>query len=688
MTREGRLLPVHPARSLAVRWVIYISITVGLGIAALLAITVRQMDYQLQAEGASVMHLARLKTAERIDAELALVRQRLERMVETYEGSLANVSNLRSTLLAIQSRNDVGIAEEIGKRILMAGFNGALVLDEKLNVIGAERTGAELVASDAALKLHELHHELKGGIAKWGRASTVVSRFVGPLDPSFAAAFMAPIQDEYGIILAAPVLNDFAEPVGAIIAYRTLRKSEPLLMEFAASTRSIVVLQGVDKLVSLAGAQADMIRLSAPGPEGLRRAYDHGASARCAPSFPGLSICVLRANAEIERFGQQISVIGREYLEKTRKTLFVTGLAVLLVTMAILAVLAVRLVRPIRDITASVDKVASGEWRVHVGHTTRLDEIGRIARAVAAMQVSLAERDRMRQEMVRIDAINQRRLVLDGAVTRFEDGMAVVMKDISDTVHVLSETNDVLDRAARQADMQAERIRNTSLMTAKNTSVVSHTTKELSRTIHEISERLRNASGVVHMSESHARDAEARIGEIADVTVNVEEAILILQDTMADLSRLGLRASLDAAAAGEAGSMFAPLAGSVNLFAGKASEATRVIFNEMSRLAKVADGASGAIGEVKGVLGEALRETQEISVTLEEQGATTREIVEALSTSSSALASLTEAVDHLRENMSSAHDASADFVTTARRIAEDAKAIDQSLRSFLRDVVA
>lgn len=685
---ESRSIRKSLERSIAFRWIMYVTSAVFLGISAMIMVTYREMEFQLEAESKSVMALARHKTAERIDGEIGLVQLRLTRMIEGLESALLSVASQRTVQSAVQSDNDVRIAEDVGKKLVKLGFNGAIILDEHLNVIGSERTGAELVSSNLAFSLHHMRDQLKDALTKSDIPAPIIYRFVGMLDPSYAAILLGRIQHDYGIVLATPVLNDFQEPVGVIIAFRTLRRSEPQITEFSSLTRTTVALMVGDRPISIAGASNDQINLMPAGREGLMEARDLAASARCGPSFPGLSICVMHPNSEIERFRDEIVSIGRTHLHRTQRVLLLIGGLAVALTMLVVAMLGRRLTRPIVEITQVVDRVARGEWRVEVGHTERLDEIGKIARAVAAMQVSLAERDRMRQEMIRIDAINQRRLVLDGAVSRFEDGMAVVMKDISDTVHVLSEANETLDTAARRADSQAEKIRDTSRMTADSASVVSKTTLELSRAIRDIGNRIRNTSGVVHLSEAHARDAEERLGEVAGVTTNVEEAISVLQETMADLGHLGLRASLDAVAAGESGGAYAPLARSIGLFAGKATGATQIILHEMTRLSEVTNGAVGAIGEAKEVLGGALRDTEEMSVAIEQQNATAREIVDSLSASASSLISLAEAVDHLRESMASAHGASVDFVLTARRMADDAKAIDNSLRLFMRDVVA
>ena len=675
-------------RSLAVRWVLYVTAAAGFGIALLLGVAYHEMEYQVEAQGATVNTLARRKTAEHIDADIELAEYRLAMMNQTLERSLMGVTLLRSTLAAVRHSNDVMIAAEVGQRLVKFGFSGAIVLDQHLNIIGADRTGAELVAANEALRMHPLFQDLTRFMEAANPATNAAFRYVGPFDASYAAILLAPLQDQYGMVMAGPVFDDFGEPIALVVGYRALQWHEPSLVEFANITKSKIALLLDNRTISVTSSDIDQVQFAQPGPEGLLAVPELKASARCHASFRGLSICMIQSDAEIERLSAEIMTIGREQSAKTRNTLSILGLLSLGLIMTLLIFLVRRLTRPLLEITQAVDLVARGEWRVEVKHTGRLDEIGRIARAVSAMQVSLGERDRMRQEMVRIDAINQRRLVLDNAVARFEDGMAVVMKNIADTMHTLGESNEVLDKAARQADQQAEKIRNTSVVTASRATVVSHTTLELSQTIREIAERIRNTGTVVTQSEEHARAAEIKLGEVSMVAGEVEDAIAALQGFVADLGHLSLKASPEAVAAGEAGQSFSPMAQSVSALAIKAGEVTDIISRELARLGEVAGGAHDEIGEIKGVLGAALRETHEISVAVEEQDAATREIAEGLANSAGALTELAEAVDHLRANMASAHEASADFVLTARRIADDAKSIDGSVRKFVRDVVA
>ncbi|HRE21408.1 MAG TPA: methyl-accepting chemotaxis protein [Rhabdaerophilum sp.] len=676
------------AGSLALRWVLSIAVLVGLGISALLAITYTEMNSQVASQGATVRQLARQRMAERISSEIELAAQRLRDQLVNLERSLLSIADQRSTIAAVQGRNDVSIAEVIGKRVLLSGMSGAIVIDQDRHVIGSERTGAELVMADDALRNHDIYTSIANLLADNDRSAPRVFRHLGTLDASFSSILLAPVQDRYGAVLGVPVFDDFGEPVAIILAYRLLRAEEPVLADFARTTGSRVALMSDGSVISAAGADISAIAFRSPAADGLQAIPELQASGLCKTAMPRLQLCVIRPDSEIDQIGTGILDLGHKQLRQTQRMLLVAGTVAIAAITLVVIFLARQLVRPLSEITRAVNDVALGEWRVEVRHVGRPDEIGQIARAVSAMQVSLIERDRMRQELVRIDAINQRRLVLDSAVANFEEGMVVVMKNINDTVHALSDTNEVLDAAARQADAQAERIRNTTMASASRASNASHSTLALSRTNREIGEKIRHTSEVVHQSGDHVRAAEAKLSEMSDVTQQVESAIGELQRHLADLGTMSLQVSLEALSASERGGSSAQLARSIEGVAGRTADAVAVIAREFGRLAAITDSATGEIGEVKGVLGAALRETSEIAVAVAEQDAAAREIAEGLSNSAQAMVTLADSVDQLRTNMNAAHEASNEFILAARRIVDDAKSIDGSIRSFVKEVNA
>ena len=689
--------------SLAARWIALVTLTAASGILAMLIFMQNDMSRRLEKEGDAMLVLAEQKTAERVEGEIMLVEQRLRDMMVRLEDHLASIATLPGSVQAIRSHNEARIVEQIGKRLRRAGLTGAIIIDHKLTVIATDHPGADLTSVNAAFRLHDLKDTFRELLESNDRTRPSAYRYVGMFDHAHGAMLAAPVPEKYGTLIAWPVFDDFGEPIALIAGYYTFGRNLAVLNDFAATTRTGIALMAGRTILSVAGGLHPDIAFDGPSEMGLLRENTMGLAGRCMPSSLRLSICVFHREDEITGFRDQLAAIGIADARESERILWLFSLLVLAGIMLLMVVLARRLTRPLSEITAAVERVAKGEWRVDVDHAERQDEIGMIARAVASMQVSLIERDRMRQEMIRIDAINQRRLVLDTAVSRFENGMSVVIRNITGTVDALSDSSDMLDCAAREADRQAEHIRVTSSQTASSTNAVSGATMELAHGIREIGQRVKTTHSVVHQSEDHLRIAEQKFDEMSGLTRETEDALQMVQTLIADLGHLGLRATLDAARTARPEnngpenngpeqeghiSGFASVALAIQELAVKTASASSMIASRLARLGVVADGAAESLDDVRSVLGGAIRETTEMSVVVAEQNAATQAIAEGLSSAAGALGGLTDAVDQLRASMSGAHDVTSDFVLTARRIIEDAKAIDASVRSFVEEVAA
>lgn len=674
--------------SLGFRWVALVAFAASLGVTVMLLLTANEMATRLEQQSEAVSVLARQKTVQRIDVAIKLVEHRLRDMVTSLEDDLAAIASSPSILEVLRSRSEGKISAMLGNRLRRAGFSGGMIVDHRLAIVGVDKSGASLLATQTALGSHDLKEIFQELIENNDRRRPSAYRFSGVLDASHAAIFLAPVQDKYGSIIAYPIFDPFGDVVGVIVGYRILRKTERPIREFAETTDSAIALMVGNEIVSVAGPVDSSIVLSAPDPSGLLHAQDKAMVGRCAPSLPRLTACVLRSSDEITQFSEEIMVIGAEGSRATTRKLAVLAVLSVLVISVLLAFLSRRLTRPLSEITEAVERVAKGEWRVEVQHAERPDEIGMIARAVAGMQISLIERDRMRQEMVRIDAINQRRLVMDRALSRFESGMGTVMQSISGTLVVLNRTNDQLANASREAEAQASLILSSTEESTSNASTVSGVTMKLSENIAEIGTRVKNTNSVVHRGGDCVRVTEGHIGELAELANGAQSAIGMLQELVADLGKVSLKAAMDAAGKPEAGKGFAAMADSVRIIAVQSGEAAGRIAEEIARLGGIADRAASALREAQSVLGDAVLETSEIAVVVAEQNAATREIASGLAASAGAMIGLSNAVETLRLNIAGAHESTNEFVATARKMAEDANLIDESVRSFIREVAA
>lgn len=674
--------------SLALRWALLVTLVAGLGLALMVHAVSRLLLAKIEAESARLTEIATQKTAERIEIEARLGDQRLRALVVRYENALASIARQGRTASLLRERDEAQTARHLRPELQRAGFDGGLLVNSAMVIVGGDRTNLPLAASEQALRNLDFAEALQNLFMSNDRRSPTHYRFVGPLDISMAMLFQSPLQGRYGLFLASPVFDEFGDVAGLLLAYRLVNASEPTLTEFSALIRAGVTLVHGEQMLVQAGAGLpdDLILPVQDG--ALGRLPQLSLVFRCLPSLPQTNLCILRDESDVLRFRDELQALSVAETSRmqVRLGLFALGLAILIGWLIIM--LTRRLTGPLTDIAGEVGRIADGNWTAAVQHVGRADEVGRIARAIEAMQFALIERDRMRQEMIRIDAINQRRLAMGDAVGRFEAGMDDVMGKMNDAATALARASEAIRQAARSAEAQADRIQETSVATANEASLVTGATIQLTRGMAEIDQRLKSARAIVDAGEVSAREAGHQVSDITRLAREAEDAISAVQGLVADLSSKALAASLDAAASGEGGQGYRPAAGALSKLAGETTSAASRISDAIVELAKVANGTVERLDGMCETFGQAARETDTIALVMAEQDAARRSISEGLASASSAMTGLNEAVSELRRSLVGAETATADVVKTARRIIADAQAIDQGLRSFVREIAA
>lgn len=675
--------------SLALRWALVVTLVAGLGLVLMVHAVSSLLLAKIEAESTRLTEIATQKTAERIEVEARLGDQRLRALVVRYENELASIARQGRTASLLRERDEAQTARHIGPELRRAGFDGGLLVNSAMVIVGGDRTNLPLAASEQALRNLDFAEALQNLFVSNDRRSPTRYRFAGPLDISMAMLFQAPLQGRYGLFLASPVFDEFGDVAGLLLAYRLVNASEPTLTEFSTIIRAgVTLVHGEQMLVRAGAGLPDDLILPVQDGTILGRLPQLSLVFRCLPSLPQTSLCILRDESDVLRFRDELQALSVAETSRmqVRLGLFALGLAVLIGWLIIM--LTRRLTGPLTDIAGEVGRIADGNWTAAVQHVGRPDEVGRIARAIEAMQFALIERDRMRQEMIRIDAINQRRLAMGDAVSRFESGMDDVMGKMSDAATALARASDAIRQAARSAEAQADRIQETSVATANEASLVTGATIQLTRGMAEIDQRLKSARAIVDAGEESAREAGHQVTDITRLAREAEDAISAVQGLVADLSSKALAASLDAAASGDGGQGYRPAAGALSKLAGETTSAASRISDAIVELAKVANGTAERLDGMCETFGQAARETDTIALVMAEQDAARRSISDGLASASSAMTGLNEAVSELRRSLVGAETATADVVKTARRIIADAQAIDQGLRSFVREIAA
>ncbi|WP_432511466.1 methyl-accepting chemotaxis protein [Kineococcus sp. SYSU DK001] len=360
---------------------------------------------------------------------------------------------------------------------------------------------------------------------------------------------------------------------------------------------------------------------------------------------------IVEAAATAQRTAVENSAAAR------REGLVLTISASLLVT-AVLAVVATTITRGLRRRLQStvtiLEAVAEGrlDGRGEVG---REDEVGRMVKALNTALDKLAE---LFAEV--------------GRVSREMSSSADELTSVSGSLH---------ERAAGSA-AQAE----AGSAAAEEISVtirsVADSSGEMSAAIEQIAAATAEASSVAADAVAAVEEAVGTIRGLAQSSAEIGDIVKVITSIAEQTNLLALNATIEAARAGEYGKGFAVVASEVKELASESARTSEGIVVKVTAAQRDAAAADAAIRTIRGVV-ERISDLQAtVASAVEEQTATTREMVRNVDEIAVGSADVTRSISSMAHDVNLTTDVAQQTSGTAGRVAAAASALEDELRKF------
>ena len=307
-----------------------------------------------------------------------------------------------------------------------------------------------------------------------------------------------------------------------------------------------------------------------------------------------------------------------------------------------------RITGPAQDLAVAAEAVAAGDFSMQVRDIGADDEIGRLARAVAAMidelrrlagalRESSAETESMTAE---ITASSEEMAASAGQIAHTAADLSQQANTMAETIQALASSSEHLVGAASSLDTGAlEGVeRNARLRTLA---------LENRARLDESSQSLTALSGDVEATA-------AAIGELANASEEVRSFVTLVQKLARQSKLLALNAAMEAARAGEHGHGFAVVAEEVRRLAAMSSEAAerteRVVGDVLSGIDQSRASTERTVQTVRAVRDATAQGSQSfghIETAVAEADAWTSSIQQAVSAASSLVRDMRSKLDSL-----------------------------------------
>jgi methyl-accepting chemotaxis protein len=357
------------------------------------------------------------------------------------------------------------------------------------------------------------------------------------------------------------------------------------------------------------------------------------------------------------------------------------SLVVFAVVLIASAIIGRSVTRPIATITALTSRLASGDSAFEVPYTTRRDEVGGLAKALAVFKDNAAAVVRMHAEQVELKqkADTEKRQAMIDLAGKFEDSIQAVVGEVIGESSQMQEAAQSMSRTAGEASRRAQVVEDAGRQASGNVQAVASAAEELSASIAEISQRVTQAASVANKAAADGQRTNATVEGLAAAANKIGEVIGLINEIASQTNLLALNATIEAARAGEAGKGFAVVASEVKSLASQTAKATEEISAQITAIQSETAEVVTNIQDIRATIMQVNEISSSIAAAVEQQGAATKEIAGSVQQAASG----TNEVSH---NISSVTAATAETGSVADTVLQSSGRLSAKLQTLQNEV--
>jgi methyl-accepting chemotaxis protein len=312
-----------------------------------------------------------------------------------------------------------------------------------------------------------------------------------------------------------------------------------------------------------------------------------------------------------------------ESIDRFMLFIWITGGVTLLVVVILGGILANRIIHPLNRSIRMLQELASGEGDL----TRRLaltskDEVGKqaywINMFIEKLQAMVAE---IKQDADELHTVSEQ---LQGSSDQTST-LARSMKSKAETSAVsMQQVSNALDGVTLASRETSQAVRQ-----------IADAMEGMNATVRHVAANCLQESAVARKADEMASAARERIKTLEEMAQQIGKIVKLIQAIADRTNLLSLNAAIQAASAGEAGRGFAVVANEIKELARQTTLATDEINMQIEHIQKTVTESVEQIGGIAAIIGDVNAISQTILTSIEEQAATTSEIANTVTVTSS-----------------------------------------------------
>jgi methyl-accepting chemotaxis protein len=350
------------------------------------------------------------------------------------------------------------------------------------------------------------------------------------------------------------------------------------------------------------------------------------------------------------------------------------------------------IIGPIQGFAARLGDLAEGRTVAHIDGTDRIDEIGDLARGMAAFKAKAEEvaaaltaqqaaEAQAKAQGARAEQESDRREALVRLAVSLETRVLTAARTVADTARALQAASQTVENAAGGTRAELTRASATGTQIIGNIDEVAVATQQLATSAQEIGRLMGDAVGQIDNAAALGSKAAAETSELSTLATGIDTISTFIADIARQTNLLALNAAIEAARAGSAGRGFAVVADEVKALATEAGQAAEKIATQIGAVRNLAAKVASAFAQVNDAVARMHLASVAVASSVEEQGLATLAI-------DGSVQEVAQGTRGLGESMARVDQIAGTVDAEARRLVEAARDLDRLSSNLAADVGA